>query len=57
MTKHDYRQAIAEVFQIEAVLLCTSRRKDTRLIIRHRRLCSLIHAYERLHQWAKGAAA
>lgn len=46
MSEKEYKQAIAEVFRIEAKLAQPARRKDVRLILRHMTLCSRIHEYE-----------
>lgn len=46
MSEKEYKQAITEVFRIEAILSKPARRKDVRLILRHMTLCSRIHQYE-----------
>lgn len=46
MNPIEYRRAIAEVFQIEAVLMEPAQRKNVRLILRHMELCSRIRAYD-----------
>lgn len=50
MNEQQYKDAVQEVFEIEAKLITPTRRKDTRLILRHMELCSQIRAYDLARQ-------
>lgn len=50
MNEQQYKDAVQEVFDIEAKLITPTRRKDTRLILRHMELCSQIRAYDLARQ-------
>lgn len=50
MNEQQYKDAVNEVFDIEAKLITPTRRKDTRLILRHMELCSQIRAYDLARQ-------